>query len=277
VSKKTRRGEPIERQKAPSRSGPRRVQHRRGQNTRLRWAAAVVAIVLVVGAFAYYARGTSSGGVAVAATADLGPLTAGKPAGAAGNFRHVSTPWRQGTKPVLMFIGAAWCPFCAAERWPIVKALARFGTWSGLTVGQSTDGKGGFGVIPSYDFLHATYTSSYVTFDGKEIADNSGATLQSLSADEQAVMDRYDSAGSIPMVYADGYVMLGAGYVPTEIQGQAFSALQGQLQHSNAATSIDHINAETNLLTALLCKADAQQPSTVCANATITTIERGLQ
>ena len=61
-----------------------------------------------------------------------------------------------------------------------------------------------------------------MAFEGKELADNSGATLQSLTSDEQSLMDRYDGAGSIPMVYADGYVMVGAGYSPTEIQGQAF-------------------------------------------------------
>ncbi len=189
----------------------------------------------------------------------------------------MSTPWRQGPKPVLLFIGAQWCPFCASERWPIVKALSRFGTWSGLAVGQSTGGKGGFGVIPSYDFVHASFASPYVAFDGKEVADNRAAPLQSLTADEQTIMNRYDSAGSIPLVYVDGYVMVGAGYSPTELQGRAFSAVQQQLQQGSGGAGTAQINAEANLLTAFLCKADGGQPGTVCGNTTIQSIEQGLQ
>ena len=36
-------------------------------------------------------------------------------------------------KPEVLYVGAEYCPFCAAERWPVVVALSRFGTWSGLS------------------------------------------------------------------------------------------------------------------------------------------------
>ena len=34
--------------------------------------------------------------------------------------------------PEVLYIGAEYCPFCAVERWPLVVALSRFGTFAGL-------------------------------------------------------------------------------------------------------------------------------------------------
>lgn len=39
-------------------------------------------------------------------------------------------------KPRVLFIGAEFCPYCAAERWPLAVALSRFGTLHNL--GQTT-------------------------------------------------------------------------------------------------------------------------------------------
>ncbi len=36
-----------------------------------------------------------------------------------------------GKTPSMLFVGAEYCPFCAAERWGMTAALSRFGTWSG--------------------------------------------------------------------------------------------------------------------------------------------------
>src|SRR5260370_29484940 len=33
-------------------------------------------------------------------------------------------------KPEFLYIGAEYCPFCAAQRWAMVVALSRFGTFS---------------------------------------------------------------------------------------------------------------------------------------------------
>jgi hypothetical protein len=43
--------------------------------------------------------------------------------------------------PTVLFIGAEFCPYCAAERWSLINALGRFGTFSGLktTYSSSTD------------------------------------------------------------------------------------------------------------------------------------------
>jgi thiol-disulfide isomerase/thioredoxin len=50
-------------------------------------------------------------------------------------------PLREAGKPAVIYVGAEYCPFCAAERWPAVVALSRFGTFShlGLTHSSNVD------------------------------------------------------------------------------------------------------------------------------------------
>src|SRR4029077_15613082 len=40
--------------------------------------------------------------------------------------------------PEVFYMGAEYCPYCAAERWPMIVALSRFGTFSGLTTTSSS-------------------------------------------------------------------------------------------------------------------------------------------
>src|SRR5207344_3398549 len=42
------------------------------------------------------------------------------------------SPLTSGGKPEVLYIGAEYCPYCAAERWAMAVALSRFGTFSGL-------------------------------------------------------------------------------------------------------------------------------------------------
>ena len=41
-------------------------------------------------------------------------------------------------KPEVLFLGGEYCPYCAAERWSMVNALSRFGTFTGLTTTHSS-------------------------------------------------------------------------------------------------------------------------------------------
>ncbi len=57
---------------------------------------------------------------------------------------------RAARKPQVAYIGAEYCPFCASERWPMVIALSRLGTFSGLglTTSSATD------VFPEHPHAH---------------------------------------------------------------------------------------------------------------------------
>ena len=71
-------------------------------------------------------------------------------------------PLTIGGKPAIVFISEESCPFCAAERWPLVVALSHFGTWSdlGSTRSSATD------IYPdtaTFSFRNARYTSRALT------------------------------------------------------------------------------------------------------------------
>ena len=40
-------------------------------------------------------------------------------------------------KPEMLYMGAEYCPYCAAERWAMIVALSRFGTFTGLATVHS--------------------------------------------------------------------------------------------------------------------------------------------
>src|SRR5471030_2709329 len=72
---------------------------------------------------------------------------------------------KQADKPRVLYIGAEYCPFCAAQRWAVAQALSRFGTWTGL--GQTTSSASD--VDPNtatLSFHGATLASQYVSFTG---------------------------------------------------------------------------------------------------------------
>ena len=119
-----------------------------------------------------------------------------------------------GGKPEVLYIGAEYCPYCAAERWAMVVALSRFGTLSGLGLIHSAadDGAGQAEPYPNtatWTFAHASYASKYLTFTPVETYTNvpDPATgfytpLQTLTAEQQALLTKYDSAngGAIPFI-----------------------------------------------------------------------------
>jgi len=72
-----------------------------------------------------------------------------------------------GGKPEMLYIGAEWCPYCAAERWAMAVALSRFGTFSNLKLIHSS----GTDVYPNtstLSFYKSAYTSQYLDFQPVE-------------------------------------------------------------------------------------------------------------
>lgn len=51
-------------------------------------------------------------------------------------------------RPELVYVGAEYCPFCAAERWPLAVALGRFGTFSRLGLTDSAPSPEAYPLTP---------------------------------------------------------------------------------------------------------------------------------
>ncbi len=169
-----------------------------------------------------------------------------------------------------LFVGGQFCPFCASMRWPFVKALGRFGTFSGLGEMHSQVGVDGFNFsIPTYDFVHMTYTSSYITLRTVEIADASGNPLQTLDDDETDLFNHLDPNGSIPFVFVGGTYVAQLPYSPLLLQGHSYSEIAAEVNSGTPGQLGQAVNAEADALTAALCTTDGAQPASVCAQPAI--------
>ena len=179
-------------------------------------------------------------------------------------------------KPEVIYIGAEYCPYCAAQRWPLIIALSRFGTFSGLqtTTSSSSD------VNPStitFTFRSATYTSQYIDFHAVETLDRDQNQLQTPSPTDQQLINRFDSGGTIPFLdFGNRYASTGAYYLPDIISGMSWLALADTLKQPDSVQA-KAIIGSANLMTAAICKMNGDQPPSVCSSATIQNLEKNLK
>ena len=244
------------------------------RHSRWAWAALALTIVVVAGiAIGALTGGDDSGAsapAAAAATASSGGTTAA--AGGSSNagirlIRRVSTtPLQDGGKPVLFFMGAHFCPFCASERWAFVKATSRFGTWRGLRPLLS-NGNEGYGALPTYDFVHATYRSSVFTLRHKEVADVNGKPLQQLDKLESSLVNAYNPRGSIPFIAAGstgGQYTVELPYSPSLLKGTSFAKLRQAIAAGDDTPVVRAVSDEADAITALMCRLGGGHPASVC-------------
>jgi thiol-disulfide isomerase/thioredoxin len=177
--------------------------------------------------------------------------------------------------PEVFYMGAEYCPYCAAERWPMIIALSRFGTFSGLktTSSSSTDV---YPNTPTFTFHGATYASQYVDFVSVETTDRDRNPLESPTSAQQALVNQYDTSGSIPFVdFGNRYAFSGAMYLPDVLSGMSWQAVADSLAQSGSPQA-KAIVGSANLITAAVCKLTADQPATVCSSSAIQSIEKTL-
>ena len=179
-----------------------------------------------------------------------------------------------GQKPEIFFEGAEYCPYCATERWPVAVALSKFGTFTNLKLSHSslTD------VYPdthTLSFYGASYSSQYINFTSVELysnVPNDGfyTQLQTPTAAEQALANKYDSSQSIPFIDFGGkYVVSGATYSPALLQGKSWNQIAGSLSDPSNPIA-KGVDGAANTLVAAICSLTDGQPSNVCSADTVT-------
>lgn len=190
-------------------------------------------------------------------------------------------------KPELLYIGAEYCPYCAAERWPMTIALSRFGTFRNLHVTHSSkiDRPAN---IPTLTYYQSGYSSPYLSFVPRETqtnnVDSSTGTygsLQQLTKQQTKMIQQYDQppymqgqAGGIPFLDFGGrYIWSGAGYDPTAIQSMSWQQIAKAAAHPTTAVG-KAIDGQANLLTATLCTMTNDKPSSTCSSSVIQGLEK---
>ena len=174
-----------------------------------------------------------------------------------GKFMHVTNEplKRPSGKSLVFFMGAGFCPFCAAERWAIVNALGNFGRWEGLVETASAGHDEKYLNIPTVSFARATYESDYVEFVGRETADRNFEPLQELGEKDYEILDTFNPDQIIPFLLIDGqFMQVGAGYSPQILEGMDHVQVRAEL--ANPASPVGKaMKAEIDNITALVCKS----------------------
>ena len=275
---------------AAQRAAAQRAQRR---NRMLIAGGAIIAVIAVVVTFVLL-RGnstpTTSGGTSAPPTgselAQVISTTTTVPAATlnqvgAGQVTATPTsisgaPLTSGGKPEMLYMGAEYCPYCAAERWAMVVALSRFGTFSGLAAIRSAaqDGAGQaepYPNTPTWTFVNAHFTSTYLTFTSVEMNTNipdpstGGYTpLQTPTAEQQALLRNYDTNGSIPFIdYGNKFMSVGASYDPAVLKNLTWDQIATALHNPGSPVARAALGA-ANYMTAAICVLTGNQPASAC-------------
>jgi hypothetical protein len=185
-------------------------------------------------------------------------------------------------KPVVTYMGAEYCPYCAGERWAMVLALSRFGTFKDLGTTHSAS-EDVHPDTPTFTFHGSSFSSPYVDFQPVEMQTNqlSGSTYSKLdtpTAAQQKLMATYDVApyfssnGAIPFVdFAGKYGLSGASYDVSVLDGQSATEIAQALHDPNNPTA-KGIVGTANAMTAAICTTTGDQPASACSTPAVQTL-----
>jgi len=180
-------------------------------------------------------------------------------------------------KPEGVYVGAEYCPFCAAERWAVAVALSRFGTFSGLRMihSSSTDVDPS---TPTLNFYKSTYRSKYLSFSPTEAQRVDKTPLQPVTARDRSLMATYDAPPYVPSGYNNSfpfvdfgnkYVIDGASYDPALLANLSWGQVAADL--SNPSSTVGQaIDATANRITAAICTMTGSKPGDVCTSTAVT-------
>jgi len=177
-----------------------------------------------------------------------------------GRFAEVSkeTIHRDG-KLFVFFMGAEYCPYCAAERWAVVRSLQKFGQWEGLKQTISAARDEPFLNLPTYDFTKATYSSPHIEFAAREIKDREFKPLQKLLKPEEKLVRKFNPKKEIPFLLIGGrFLQIGSGFPPKIFIGHTFRQTETELKKAESEIR-KTIDEEANIISALLCLSGLPQ------------------
>ncbi len=185
-----------------------------------------------------------------------------------------------GGKPEAFYIGGDFCPSCATERWAIIMAFSRFGTFTGLdeTTSSPWDSPP---AIHTFSFVSAKYRSNYVVLNTVESETNdtgpNGAgrkPLQPIPSKESSLWAKYAAHFGViqgfPFVdFGNNVFVLGATYDPNTLRGLDQEQIASKLKNAQDPVT-QGIVGTASYLTAAICSITGDQPSSVCSAPIVT-------
>jgi thiol-disulfide isomerase/thioredoxin len=137
-------------------------------------------------------------------------------------------------KPEMLYIGAEYCPFCAATRWSMAVALSRFGTFGPMR-GIYSSSVDVYPNTPTLTFYKQRYSSPYLTFTPVENLDVHKKLLQVVTKPQNNLWVTYGTAqGShgYPFIdFGNKVAIYGPLYIPQVLHGLTWAQVAGKLKN----------------------------------------------
>jgi hypothetical protein len=175
------------------------------------------------------------------------------------------------TNGVVSYVGAEYCPYCAIQRWALLVALSKFGTFTNLNREVFSSSSDAFPHLASWSFIGAKYTSKYFRFDPTELSsdkrDATGlyAPLEKLTAPQRVAYDKFNRQGELPFVdFGNHYVTLGASSSPAVLEGLSLSAIGIDLGNPKSPVALA-VDGTANYFVAALCSMVQSKAPAICS------------
>jgi len=182
-------------------------------------------------------------------------------------------------KPEMLYIGAEYCPYCAAMRWSMAVALSRFGTLSTPLHGIHSASNDAFPNTATLTFYKTGYDSKYLTFTPVENLAVDRSLLQSPTAQQNQIWARYEpdpQQRGYPFIdIGNRYVIKGPIYDPGVLKGLTWSQIAAAMQNPSSPVAQGVLGA-ANYITAAICQTTNNQPASVCTAPSIIKVAGGL-
>jgi len=176
-----------------------------------------------------------------------------------------------GGLPAVVYVGAEYCPFCAIQRWALIVALSRFGTFHNLGQAISSSSTDLYPGLRSWSFHGSSYVSRSLRFDPAEITtskevvrngDSYFTPLDKLSPLQRRAFDTYDAppydatwaagSGSVPFVdFGNRFLMQGASD-PSVLEKLSLDRIAADLSDPSSPVA-QAIDGSANYIIANLC------------------------
>jgi thiol-disulfide isomerase/thioredoxin len=247
----------------------------------------VISVSLILGVYFVYTLGGSSNvdskiGQPVSAT-DLAALYLAslQPYGPAPTSSMASTvqnyagaPFVSNGKPVVVYVGGEFCPYCAVQRWSLIMAMMRFGNFTNLHYIASALGDVGRGDYATFTFTGSSYSSKYVAFRPYEVEDRNRQTIATVPSNYSAEWTR--SGSGFPfMNFGDRYVVPTSMLPdPTILTNKNWTQIISEIRAGDLTGN--QFKESANLITAMICKLTNNSPASICSASPIATEVLGL-
>ena len=180
------------------------------------------------------------------------------------------TPLSSQGKPEMLYIGAEYCPYCAAMRWSMAIALSRFGELSTPLRGIHSSGSDVFPNTATLTFYKTGYTSKYLTFVPVENLSVNKSLLQAPTAQQNQIWAQYEpdpANRGYPFIdFGNKYLIKTPIYDPGVLKGLTWSQIASELRNPASPVTQGVVGA-ANYITAAICKTTNNQPASACTPA----------